>query len=252
MIPLLDFSHLQMRFDPYPIGVARPAMDDATYQRFVDNFPPVELFDEHAYLGKTGSKLTLSEKDNYEKYRRCVSQEPWRDFYEWIKDPEFPYYIMDVLKQHSVDLGYRKVSGWSRAAKVIKNRSIDYFVRNPVLRARFEFSILRGTGGNLPPHTDAPSKAATIIVSMARAGEWQADWGGGTSVNRPKDIRLNYNKMNATKDFDEMEVVETYPFVPNQAIVFVKTHNSWHCVEPIRAPGADALRRTLTINIETF
>jgi hypothetical protein len=49
-----------------------------------------------------------------------------------------------------------------------------------------------------------------------------------------------------------MEVVETYPFVPNQAIIFVKTHNSWHSVEPIRAGNAQLLRRSLTINIETY
>jgi phytoene dehydrogenase-like protein len=252
MMALLDFSNLKMRYAPFPIGVARPVMDEATYRQFIDAFPPVELFDDYAYLGKVGKKLTLSEKDNYATYQRFVAQQPWNGFYRWIKDPAFPYYIMDVLKEASIDLGFKNVSSWARVKKVLRNRSLDYFVRNPVLRSRFEFSILRGDGGNLPPHTDAPSKAVTIIVSMAHEGEWHDAWGGGTTVCQPKDERLNFNKMNKPADFSDMDVIETYPFVPNQAIVFVKTHNSWHGVEPIVANDPSVLRRTLTINIEMF
>lgn len=249
---LLDFSNLKMRYAPFPIGVARPAMDETTYQRMIDAFPPVALFEDYAYLGKVGKKLTLSEKDNFETYQRFVSQEPWRELHEWIKSRDFPYYIMDVLKEASIDLGFKNVSRWTRIKKLLRNRSVDYEVRNPELHSRFEFSILRGDGGNLPPHTDAPSKAVTIIVSMAREGEWHSAWGGGTSVCQPKDERLSYNRMNKPADFSEMDVLETYPFVPNQAIIFVKTHNSWHSVEPIVANDPNVLRRTLTINIEMY
>jgi hypothetical protein len=249
---LLDFSNLAMRFEPFPIGIARPVMAEDTYRYLVESFPPVDLFEDYAYLGKPGQKLTLSEKENPAKFRRFAMGGPRRDFYKWIKSQEFSYYIVDVLKDHDVDLGFRKISRWSRAAKVVRNLSIDYCVRNPALRSRFEFSILRGDGGFLPPHTDAPSKAATIIVSMARPGEWNPTFGGGTSVNRPRHLRFAYNKMNAIADFADMEVVETYPFMPNQAIIFVKTHNSWHAVEPIRAADPTLMRRTLTINIEMY
>ncbi len=248
----LDFSNLSMRYDPYPIGVARPVMAEATYGRLLDAFPPIELFDDYAYIGKPGNKLTLSEREDRQKYLGFVKNGPWRDFYEWIKSEEFAYYIVDTLRSHSIDLGYTPVSRWKRARKVLKDFSADYCVRNPVLRSRFEFSILRGDGGHLPPHTDAPSKAVTIVLSMTREGEWNPAFGGGTTVNRPKYVRHAYNKMNALADFDDMEVVETYPFVPNQAIIFVKTHNSWHSVEPIRAGNAQLLRRSLTINIETY
>ena len=249
---LLDFSNLKMRFEPFPIGIARPVIDDATYRRLLESFPSIDLFDDYAYIGKRGDKLTLSEKVNYRKYHRIIAEEPWKSFYGWIKSADFHYYIMGVLQNNFVDLGYKRVSIWARAAKLIKDRNFSYFARNPVLRSRFEFSILRGSGGYLPPHTDAPSKAVTIIVSIAREAEWSPAWGGGTSVNRPKDARLNYNKMNIPGDYADMEVVETYPFLPNQAIIFVKTHNSWHSVEPIHAPDPQALRRTLTINIETY
>jgi hypothetical protein len=46
-----------------------------------------------------------------------------------------------------------------------------------------------------------------------------------------------------------MEVIDTYEFMPNQGVVFIKTFNSWHSVRPMTGPDAGALRKTLTINI---
>jgi hypothetical protein len=56
--------------------------------------------------------------------------------------------------------------------------------------------------------------------------------------------------MNRLADFEEMEVLDTYEFTPNQAVIFVKTFNSWHSVRPMTGKGSNALRWTLTINIE--
>ena len=47
-----------------------------------------------------------------------------------------------------------------------------------------------------------------------------------------------------------MDILHTYEFRPNQAVVFVKTFNSWHSVRPMSAHGSKLLRKTLTINIE--
>ena len=47
-----------------------------------------------------------------------------------------------------------------------------------------------------------------------------------------------------------MEQIDVFEFEPNQCVVFVKTFNSWHCVRPMQGNGSQAMRRTLTINIE--
>lgn len=249
----LDFSKLAMRFDPFPIGIAAPALDAALYREMVESFPSADLFEEHRSLGKPGAKLTLSEKSNPDRYHAFVRNTPvWRSFHRQIKSEAFPYAVLDVLRGHRVNLGYERVSWLHRAFKVVRNRSFDYLVRNPRLRTRFEFSILRGDGGHLPPHTDAPSKVATLIVSMARPGEWNPAHGGGTDILEPRDVAHAYNEVNESADFDEMQVVHTYPFEPNQVIVFVKTYDSWHSVAPILAGDPNVLRRTLTINIERF
>jgi hypothetical protein len=48
-----------------------------------------------------------------------------------------------------------------------------------------------------------------------------------------------------------MEVIDTFEFSPNQAVMFIKTFNSWHSCGHDRQ-GLAAMRRTLTINIEAF
>jgi hypothetical protein len=57
--------------------------------------------------------------------------------------------------------------------------------------------------------------------------------------------------MNRVASFDEMNVLHTYQFTPNQCVLFVKTFNSWHSVAPMHGPPGK-LRRTLTINIEAL
>ncbi len=110
--------------------------------------------------------------------------------------------------------------------------------------------MLPADGGHILPHTDSPSKIVTLIVSMLHEEEWNSAFGGGTDVNRPKDVHLSFNQLNDQANFEEMTVLDTFEFTPNQAVIFVKTFNSWHSVRPMTGKGSGAMRKTLTINIE--
>ena len=120
------------------------------------------------------------------------------------------------------------------------------------LEARFEFSALPADGGNLPPHTDAPTKIVTMIVSILEDGEWDEAYGGGTDVNWPKDETQDLQPDEpGRRASTRWRCSHTYPFTPNQCVLFVKTFNSWHSVAPMHGPPGK-LRRTLTINIEAL
>ena len=110
--------------------------------------------------------------------------------------------------------------------------------------------MLPSNGGHVVPHTDATRKVVTLVVSMVDDGEWNREFGGGTDLNRPRDVHLSFNHTNRLADFDDMEILDTYEFTPNQAVVFVKTFNSWHSVRPMTGTGTSIMRKTLTINIE--
>ena len=99
------------------------------------------------------------------------------------------------------------------------------------------------------PHTDAVNKLITLVVYMPRPGEWDARYGGGTSILRACDPRRNFNQLNVQLPFDEVECLHTYPYLANTCVLFIKTFNSYHAVYPMCGP-AHLMRRSLTINIE--
>lgn len=247
-----DYDNFVFRYEPFPIGAVAPLMDEATYDEFIDNFPSADIFESFQEMGKRGEKLTLSERENPTVYKQFVKSHPlWNEFHRWIKSDDFVYGVMEMLKNHYLDLGFERVDGVNRLVRRTKDLFRGrYNIRDSRLRARFEFSALPSSGGNLPPHTDSPAKVVTIIVSMTKKGEWDQSLGGGTDINVPKDDRHRYNNMNTMASFDDMDILDTYDFQPNQGVLFVKTYDSWHSVRPIRGTDPKMLRKTLTINIE--
>lgn len=247
----LTYDHLQLRYEPFPIGLARPVLTPSAYEALVADYPPLELFQ---YMPKIGKKYSLSEKNNPDKYKEWLASHPrWREFHDWVKSREFITGVLAALKERGVDLGLKpNVAMGKRLRKLAMNLTRgELSAGDPGLAARFEFSMLPADGGSVIPHTDSPGKVITLVVSMMRDGEWDPAFGGGTDVNRPTDPRLYYNELNRQADFAQMETLETFPFEPNQAVIFVKTFNSWHSVRPMCGNGSTAMRKTLTINIET-
>ena len=252
---LFLFQNLDLRYEPFPIGIIKPLMDDDLYRQLVQRFPSLDHFASYQTMEKYGNKYTFSEKEHPKLFRQYIQSDSlWREFYGWIKSDDFVYRVLDTLMERNIDLGIKQFSPLKRFLKRTKGcitGSIPPKIAK--LRTRFEFSALPADGGYLPPHTDAPTKIATMIVSILDDNEWPAEFGGGTDINKPIDAsRHGYNYLNEMADFDDMEVLGTYDFTPNQGILFVKTFNSWHSVRPIKGSGSKQLRKTLTINIESF
>lgn len=247
-----DFAieHLEMRYDPYPIGVARELFSEDFYDELLASYPPEEIF---TTLDKVGTKFTLSEKFNGVQYAEFIrSHAAWRAFHAWVKTDDFIARILDVLAERHIDLGVRtnlgSVQRFAKRARTLMQGGTA--LKAARLRTRFEFSMLPGNGGCVIPHTDNAAKMITLVVSMVRPEEWNPAWGGGTEINKPKDMAKSFNRTNRQLGFDEVETLDTFAFEPNQAVLFVKTFNSWHSVRPMTAEPS-VRRRTLTINIET-
>lgn len=220
----LNLSGIDWRDTPYPIGCVAPALDPDTYQQLAASFPPVELF--KAFGG--GNKWSLSQVNHPEQYHAFLHKTPlWQAFYQSVKAPSFIHTVREALEAHGLDV-----------LKYQKN-----------LKTRFEFSILPADNGSIRPHTDIPSKLVTLVVSMLpSASDWDQSFGGGTDVLEPKAGQPRLTDYKA--DWSCFNTVHTYPYLPNQCVVFVKTENSWHSVGPMTGVGSPLLRRTLTINIE--
>lgn len=250
---MLRFDHAKIYYEPYPIGLVPGVLDPGLYKALVESYPPRDLF---TTLPEVGHKCVLSEKYNPREYRSFIQTHPvWRELHDWIKSSALIDAVDAFLKAHSIDVGLRayRTSTSVRWKKLLR----DIFAKgrlprvHPQLYTRFEFSMLPSDGGCVLPHTDSPGKLITLVVSMVGEGEWQPHDGGGLDVNRPKDVRRSFNLLNRNVDFEDVEVVRTFDFLPNQCVVFVKTYNSLHSVRPIALPGPTRMRRTLTINIES-
>ncbi|SUS08241.1 conserved hypothetical protein [uncultured Defluviicoccus sp.] len=246
-----NYDHLRFRYEPFPIGYARPIMDESVYKELASTYPERERF---VYLEKVGHKFTLSERFNPRQYEDFIATTPvWREFHGWLKSDDFILEVMQTLRAHQIDLGYKKPPSLRkrllRTFKSVAGWRVG--VRQGRLTARFEFSMLPAEGGSVMPHTDSPTKIVTLIISMVDDSEWLPEFGGGTEINRPKNAQMIFNQLNRQASFDEVEMIDVFPFTANQAVVFIKTFNSWHSVRPMTGAGTDALRKTLTINIET-
>jgi hypothetical protein len=245
---MLNYDHLQLDYEPYPIGLIANVLDAELYKELIVSYPPLPLF---KYMPKLGNKYSLSSSNNPKLYYRHLADPPvWGRFHDYILSKDFIDHTLGALRENHIDLGlkrYRVVSG----KRSNHSNPISRILRTTEVSARFKISMMNGAGGHIRPHTDMPRKMITLVFSMAAPGEWDGQWGGGTAVVRPIDPRHSFNRVNRYLDFDEVEFVKEYPFNPNQALIFVKTFNSWHAVMPMSAPNGDALRRTITVNIES-
>jgi hypothetical protein len=241
---MFRFDDFTMQYEPYPLAIVNRALPQSIYDELMAQWPDTALF---GYRADLGHKYSLSDLNNPQAYARFVrGNSTWRRFDEHIRAPEFARGVIDWLAAQHVDLGLRlHFNPLKDAIKRLIGRKVP---RGDRLRTRFEFSMLPADGGHILPHTDAPGKIVTLVQSVQAPDSWSPSWGGGTDVLRPRDVRRNFNYVNRYMGFEDVEVIRTTPFVPNQCVVFVKTFNSLHSVRPMTGPKA--MRRTLTINIE--
>lgn len=221
---MLNLDRMVWRQEPYQIGSAQQVFDPATYEALVKAFPTEGFKD--IVLENGTKKTSLSVVNNKELYKEFLAScPPWQKFHDYIKSHGFLRTVVGLLVRDRIG------TSWSGT-----------------YTSRFEFSAMPADGGCLPPHTDIVSKVVTIVIPMMAPGYWNPAWGGGTDILKPKGDKVLQDYKAGLDEFDK---IHTYECIPNQAVLFVKTHNSWHSVGPCTGPP-EAQRRTITINIESI
>ena len=239
-------DELSFRYEPYPIGLASPVFEADLYRELVASYPSDELFER----SRIGVKYVLSDRVHRAAYFRFLRSAPaWNEFHRWVTSDAFINHLLKKLGEHSLRLPYRQRSRVQRYLRHLAFGLAGRPDQRGSLRSRFEFSMLPADGGQVIPHTDSPGKVITLVLSMLGDGEWEPSVGGGTDVNVPRRSALMFNRMNEKAGFEDVDVVHTFPFLPNQAVVFLRTYNSWHSVRPMTAAGSSLMRRTVTINV---
>ena len=224
---MFNWDNVSVRDEPYKVFYLRDLLQPQFYRELAESFPLVSQF---RYRETLGHKYLLTESEGDAYYGFVAASPPWQKLFDEIKSTRFKEQVLSFLRSHSSE-------------EIHNGQSADNFV------SRFEFSALPTNGGSQRPHTDSPRKVVTLVLSLMKEGEWMADWGGGTSICLPKDKTLYSNYANQYLDFDEVEVIDTFPFAANAGVMFVKTSVSWHCVTPINLPDGAPIRKTVAISL---
>jgi hypothetical protein len=252
---MLSFTNFTFEYLPYPVAVAQPILDPSLYAALVADFPQIEEFSvfNEAY----GKKWRLNETADLARYRAVLKKSAaYNSLYRYFKSDAFIRDTLHCFESNNIKLRLFEAQQSSSSRPVQLGRlgawmdTVERKLRGRSLATRFEFSALPAHGGSIAPHTDAPNKIITLVISIAQEGEWDPAWGGGTDVLVPNDPRESYNFYNKYLAFDACTTIRTVPYVPNQCMLFLKTYNSLHCVKPTTGPENGPVRKTLTVNIE--
>ena len=95
-----------------------------------------------------------------------------------MKSREFVEQIAEFLKNHHIDLKLDEFK-YTRSMQYRRRGPIRRALNTQVIRSRFEFSAMPAEGGGIRPHTDAPTKLATLVMSFVRDEEWDEAVVGG-------------------------------------------------------------------------
>ena len=246
------FDNFNFRYDPYPVGKAKPIFDPEDYQQLVTSYPPPELFKKVEGIG-TGY-TSLKPKNNQKNYRQFIKQSPpWQELYHWIKSDDFLFRTLDMLGVHQINFGTsRNDFQWRQRLRSflsgLKRGNLLGAAKS--LRTEMIFIRLSANQGCLLPHTDRPGKLATLILPMMQPDEWNPALGGQTAINRPKNERLTFSFSCFKKlDFSEVDELYSVPFAANQCLILVNALNGWHSVSPMQGQGSSLTRKTVIINI---
>lgn len=252
---MFNYDNFEFRYDPFPFAHKQGIVSADMYKEMVQNFPPLDFYNKK--VDKRGIlKFYLNEGKTKDRYEAFLESKPiWKETHKYIKSKKFLDDVFGLLQRNKINMGYNapqlSIARRLRQAlgDVVKRGRLPEFPKG--YYARFEFSILPADGGALLPHTDQHQKLITLVIYLPEEGEWDQSWGGGLELSRPKDMTENFNWMNKKYLFEAVDEIVTFPYVPNSSTLFVKTFNSHHCVRPMTGKGTRALRKTLTINIET-
>lgn len=229
---MIRLDAVEAHWTPYPYALAREVFDPGIYMELVRSWPPIQAFKQ---LHSGYHKWSLSEVNYPKTYHEYLHAVPvWRAVHAAVKHSLFAASVLETLAKCGITVP-----------------------EAGPFHTRFEFSALPAAGGKIDPHRDVPGKVVTLVIPVYAEGEWDHNWGGGTDllspVKNPATFTIGkYGTADYMVPRSDFRVDAIAPYVPNQALLFVRSETSWHSVGPFTGPEKGPWRKTLTINIERY
>lgn len=198
---------------PYPHVILPPAAVDAA-EVLAANMPDDKAFRKLHELGRVPPGM-------YES-RRVVTPEMageggwknaelWRDAFAAFASPDLAEMILHMF------------------GPIIQHR-----LRRGANDIEADMLLVRdGNGYKIGPHTDSPRRLVSCLFYLSTTGYSWREW--GTSIYIPKDRAFRCGG-GPHYPFEQFDRVAAAPFAIGGGVIFAKTDNSFHGVEPIDVP----------------
>jgi hypothetical protein len=235
---------------PFTVARFHDVLEEKLYQDLCATFPTP---DEHwRETGGLDSKYYI-ESTSPDFYDIASVGTPWNSFIEAVSDQGF-WNDIGILV-HPIMVRHKQAGLLSSRLPELIVEAIDERERfleliKKICQPNLQFSHLRPRDLN-SPHSDDWRKLVSIIAYFPPPG-WREEFGGGTVFLRAKadlasrpwfDPAMNRVPAEHAKEFfSDMEPFERARYQPNSWVLFCKTINSFHAVEPIKCPPPLARR----------
>ena len=200
--------------DPFPYAVIDQVFPPAYYELILKHFPPDTDLIPLSETGRTtGYDERLVGLFNEEHFARLspASRGFWVGFADWLYDERF----MDAVIEHF--------------GPAVAPRLAHLAQRGPVSIQGDALLVSDKTRYAIGPHTDAAHRLITFLFYLPADRRYQAL---GTSLYRPKNSNFRCAG-GPHHPFDRFERHSTVAFLPNRLLLFARTDQSFHGVEPI-------------------
>jgi len=241
MINLTDYN---FKYEPYPYVILKNILNHEFYKKIIAEFPDNKEFYKSDYgKSKAIGKFNKFQLDNFysPNFNQVINKkENIKKLYTFLNSENFINIINNFLKENYVDL----------AIKMQKN-FIKKILTKKKYKVYFELSSIPCDNGFIAAHTDSPQKIITCVMPIVDEGcEVSELENVGTTILNTDNIKYKYNFQNITVPQDQTKKIDYVDFLPNQMMLFVKTHNSLHSVGPIiTKEKKDLFRKSINICI---
>jgi len=245
-------AHLQADYPFYIWSVDQYVPKDF-YSKLVASFPTDEYF-----VSKTGyhGKRALGTRHSAKVFSEYLDSHPDWNFFFGIFETEA--FLRDLLRFIKLPLIKSRGLRAAKPYRRITETKPSYLARKfwHYYSYDFEFSRLDSSNG-IDIHADSRNKIASIILHFQTC-DWKSEYLGGTKFfqfeNREAEKRWGNWKVNHVqpKEYDDFlgqtSLFHYAPYKGNALIMFLRSHNSFHTSDFIKAPRG-LTRDSVIINV---
>jgi hypothetical protein len=241
---MINISESQVFYYPYPYILFKRIFSDYFYNHLKDEFPKINQLNFNTFDKKRGelkqSKYNLTNLDN-NFYNIIKNKKFTFQLYNFLKSKTFIDSLIFFLNSKNLNINYNnKESFHKKLIKRVILKKINF---------TFEYSAINTNGGFINPHTDGANKIITLIIPLIDNPAIYKVKNCGTKILETYSDAYSYNFMNKTVPWELTKTITEVPFLDNQMMLFIKTHNSLHSVGPMESLDNSLFRKSINFCI---